>query len=328
MLFDNLLDGEDVKQYQDPQRAAIYIMEGLLSLDRRIGTPLGNAEIVDAAAYNLFLAYIHGWGVKMSDEKALQYLQIAAENGNTKVSVKAQTAMGLYYSSSGHFDLDRAFYWHSQACQNGSLESQAIIGVMHMYGLGPAGQDWSEALNCLRSASERGSIYATGMLSFLYFRRGFYTLASRTAYSLVANTEFQKSLTINILNGKSSTSRIPFGSMKDSCDLGGQIFMHRAVAVACFIYATCLERGLGVQKDSSVASAMYSKEAMLLHCQRNHHSSGDQHGLQVASSLIKDKGDGNPINQKVIPIVDIGFDLILLKETYKKQERITFRPEK
>ncbi|VUZ40265.1 unnamed protein product [Hymenolepis diminuta] len=259
MLFDNLLDGEDIRQYQDPQKAAIYIMEGLLSLDRRIGTPLGNAEIVDAAAYNLFLAYIHGWGVKMSDEKALQYLQIAAENGDTKVSVKAQTAMGLYYSSSGHFDLDKAFYWHSEACQNGSLESQAIIGVMHMYGLGPAGQDWSEALNCLRSASERGSIYATGMLSFLYFHRSFYTLASRTAYSLVANTEFQKSLTINILNGKSSTPRIPFGSMKNSCDLGSHIFMHRAVAVACFIYATCLERGLGVQKDSSIASAMYSK---------------------------------------------------------------------
>lgn len=53
-----------------------------------------------------------------------RYLQIAAENGNTKVSVKAQTAMGLYYSSSGHFDLDKAFYWHSEACQNGSFESQ------------------------------------------------------------------------------------------------------------------------------------------------------------------------------------------------------------
>lgn len=50
-------------------------MEGLLSLDRRIGAPLGNAEIVDAAAYNLFLAYIHGWGVKMSDEKALQLVK-------------------------------------------------------------------------------------------------------------------------------------------------------------------------------------------------------------------------------------------------------------
>ncbi|VDN97601.1 unnamed protein product [Rodentolepis nana] len=132
MLFDDLLDSEDVKQYQDPQKAAVYIMEGLLSLDRGIGAPLGNAEIVEAAAYNLFLAYVHGYGAKMSDEKALHYLKIAAESGNTKVSLKAQTAMGLFYSSLDHFDLGKAFYWHTEACQNGSIESQG--GCYHNRG--------------------------------------------------------------------------------------------------------------------------------------------------------------------------------------------------
>lgn len=51
-------------------------MKGLLSLDRGIGAPLGNAAIVDAAAFNLFLAHIQGWGVKSSDEKALQSVKV------------------------------------------------------------------------------------------------------------------------------------------------------------------------------------------------------------------------------------------------------------
>lgn len=71
-----------------------------------------------------------------------------------------------------------------------------------MFGLGPAKQDWSEALSCLRSASERGSIYGTGMLALLYFRRKFYTLASRTAYSMVANT--------NLLKTHSANEKSPF----------------------------------------------------------------------------------------------------------------------
>lgn len=54
------------------KKRAIYIMEGLLTLDTRPGAPLVNEEIVDAAAYNLFLAYLHGRGVESSDDKALE----------------------------------------------------------------------------------------------------------------------------------------------------------------------------------------------------------------------------------------------------------------
>ncbi|VDO14885.1 unnamed protein product [Rodentolepis nana] len=123
-----------------------------------------------------------------------------------------------------------------------------------MFGLGSVNQDWSEALKCLRSASERGSIYATGMLALLYFFRSFYTLASRTAYTLVANTELQRRPTSSV-----RTSRISFSGKNDGHYLGERTFMLRAVTVACFIYALCLDRGLGVQRDSNAASAMYSK---------------------------------------------------------------------
>ncbi|KAM7537663.1 hypothetical protein Aperf_G00000060568 [Anoplocephala perfoliata] len=267
MLFDNLLETEEVLQYEDPQKSAVNIMQSLLSLDRGVGAPLGNAVIVDAAAFNLFLAYIQGWGVKYSDEKGLEYLKIAATYGDTKVSVMAQTAMGYYYSSREHMDIAKAFYWHSEACRNGSFESQAIIGVLHMFGLGPIRRDWYVALNCLRSASEGGSIYATGMLSFLYFRRGFYTLASRTAYSLVANVELQNFVKSDV-GGSSTNMRSNFTpsivvnprcTLKEGYNFGGQTFSKRALTVAYFIYATCLDRGLGIQMDGKIAETMYSR---------------------------------------------------------------------
>lgn len=267
MLFDDLLEGEDLKQFENPQviteiffsssqRAAFYMMQGLLSLDRGVGSPLGNAELVDAAAFNLYLAYLQGWGVEQSDEIALKYLQIAATNGDTKVSVMAQTTMGYFYSSADHMDLSKAFYWHSEACQNGSVESQAVLGVLHMFGLGSASKDWGTALNCLRDASERGSVYATGMLSFLYFRRALYTVASRTAYSLVGNTELRNSLMVDTRNGGGSGGG---GSGRGIFDIQARCFIQRGLTVACFIYATCLDRGLGLQQDRGIASTMYSR---------------------------------------------------------------------
>jgi TPR repeat protein len=49
---------------------------------------------------------------------------LAADDGNQLASVKAQSTLGLFYSLSDKLDLKKAFYWHSEACGNGSLESQ------------------------------------------------------------------------------------------------------------------------------------------------------------------------------------------------------------
>ena len=100
------------------------MMQGLLSLDRGIGAPLGNSELVDAAAFNLYLAYMQGCGVEQSSDEALRYLLTAASHGDTKVSVMAQTILGYFYSTSDYMDLEKAFHWHTEACQNGSVESQ------------------------------------------------------------------------------------------------------------------------------------------------------------------------------------------------------------
>ena len=48
----------------------------------------------------------------------------AADDGNPKASVKAQTTLGMFYSREESLNLKQAFFWHSEACGNGSLESQ------------------------------------------------------------------------------------------------------------------------------------------------------------------------------------------------------------
>ena len=48
------------------------MMEGLLTLDRGVGSSLGNSELVDAASFNLYLAYMQGCGVEQSSDDALK----------------------------------------------------------------------------------------------------------------------------------------------------------------------------------------------------------------------------------------------------------------
>ena len=52
---------------------------------------------------------------------------MAANDGNPKASVKAQTTLGMFYSREESLNLKQAFFWHSEACGNGSLESQGIL---------------------------------------------------------------------------------------------------------------------------------------------------------------------------------------------------------
>jgi len=55
-----------------------------------------------------------------------RYWLLAADDGNPKANIKAQSTLGLFYSSEDNLDLKKAFYWHTEACGNGSLESQGL----------------------------------------------------------------------------------------------------------------------------------------------------------------------------------------------------------
>merc|ERR1719394_148461 len=117
-------------------------------------------HLVAAARYNIGRAYFQGYGDQQSDLKAEKWWLLAADDGNPKGSIKAQSVLGMYYSRQDkHFqDLKKAFFWHSEACGNGSLESQGALGVMYMFGLGVK-KDPDAAYICLKEASERGNVY-------------------------------------------------------------------------------------------------------------------------------------------------------------------------
>ena len=57
---------------------------------------------------------------------SLRYWLMAADDGNPKASIKAQTMLGMYYCREESRDLKKAFFWHSEACGNNSLESQGM----------------------------------------------------------------------------------------------------------------------------------------------------------------------------------------------------------
>ena len=63
-------------------------------------------------------------GVKTPLGNFFRWWLLAANDGNPKACILAQTMLGMLYSRPEFLDLERAFFWHSEACGNGSLESQ------------------------------------------------------------------------------------------------------------------------------------------------------------------------------------------------------------
>ncbi|KAM9670384.1 LRP2-binding protein isoform 3-T4 [Dama dama] len=197
-----------------------------------------------AAAYNLGRAYYEGKGVKRSDKDAERLWLFAADNGNPKASVKAQSILGLYYSTKEPKELEKAFYWHSEACGNGNLESQGALGLMYFYGQGIR-QDTEAALHCLREAAERGNVYAQGNLVEYYYKMKFFTKCVAFSKRIADYDEVHD---------------IPMIAQVTDCL---PEFISRGMAMASFYHARCLQLGLGITKDEATAKRYYSKACRL-----------------------------------------------------------------
>ncbi|KAI5211277.1 Lrp2-Binding Protein [Manis pentadactyla] len=197
-----------------------------------------------AAAYNLGRAYYEGQGVKRSDEEAERLWLFAADNGNPKASVKAQSILGLYYSTKEPRDLEKAFYWHSEACGNGNLESQGALGLMYFHGQG-IHQDTEAALQCLREAAERGNVYAQGTLVEYYYKMKFFTKCAAFSKRIADYDEAHD---------------IPMIARVTDCL---PEFINKGMAMASFYHARCLQLGLGITKDEATAKHYYSKACRL-----------------------------------------------------------------
>ncbi|XP_042727581.1 LRP2-binding protein isoform X2 [Lagopus leucura] len=194
-----------------------------------------------AAAYNLGRAHYEGYGVKHSTEEAERLWLIAADHGNPKASVKAQSTLGMLYSMPDLKDLKKAFFWHSEACGNGSLESQGALGVMYLYGQGIR-RNSKAALKCLKAAAERGNIYAQAHLVEYYYSRRFFSTAAAIAKRTTENDNIEMLATM--------TDCLP-------------TYAAKGVAIAAFYLARCLHLGRGTEKDEAAAKKYYSKACLL-----------------------------------------------------------------
>ncbi|XP_005095624.1 LRP2-binding protein [Aplysia californica] len=198
-------------------------------------------HLVPAARYNIGRAYFQGYGGQQSDTEAEKWWLLAADDGNPKASIKAQSILGMYYSRQDKQcqDLKKAFFWHSEACGNGSLESQGALGVMYMFGLGVR-KDNDAAYICLKEASERGNVYAMGNLVALFYKSKLYTKACDLGYKV----------------SQLSEEDVPVLAAETDCL---PLYIAKGIAMACFIYARCLVGGHSLKPNKELAKTYYSK---------------------------------------------------------------------
>ncbi|XP_066429552.1 LRP2-binding protein isoform X1 [Eleutherodactylus coqui] len=245
---DALLHFEKVKDedFQALYQAGVMYYDGLGTeedqrrgveyMKRIIGSSSHRAKHLKyAAAYNVGRACYEGCGMRHSDEEAERWWLVAADNGNPKASVKAQSVLGMFYSRPPNKNLQKAFFWHSEACGNGSVESQGALGVMYFYGLGIK-RNLHCALECLKEAAERGSVYAQGHLVSYYYHRKLYSKATQLAKKIAQydNTEL-------------------LGSAEDCLPVSTT----KGIAMANFYLARCLHLGLGIKPDTTAAKHHY-----------------------------------------------------------------------
>ncbi|CAF0728077.1 unnamed protein product [Adineta steineri] len=195
--------------------------------------------VVPYAEFHIGKAYFQGYGVGHSEEKAERWWLLAASGDGHEPVVEAQTALAFFYSRKSAFvyNLSKAWHWHNQAARRGSLESLGAVGAMNLFGVGTS-KNLNQAVECLRQASERGNIYAMGLLVYAYYTRKLFTKATDLAKR------------VSVLDNIDELSRI-------SCCLPQ--YIRKGIAISTFILGRCLELGYGIKKDPSQSVLMYKK---------------------------------------------------------------------
>lgn len=124
-----LVDIDTVAAFRHPNRKKWELGVQYMKTIAEMEPNETNKILVHQAQYNLGKAYFQGFGCKQSDDVAEKWWLLAADDGSLFGSVSAMTALAFFYSRKSdpeYFDLAKAFFWHNEACGNGSLESQGF----------------------------------------------------------------------------------------------------------------------------------------------------------------------------------------------------------
>ena len=126
---------------------------------------------VPKAQLELGIRYYKGIGVEKNYEQAVQYFQMAAEQGlakaqysivsckyYSKVVMKAQFSLGIcyYYGEGVKKDYKKAVEYFQMAAYQGHSEAQMVLGDIYLKGLGTK-QNFQKAEEAYRKAFNNGS---------------------------------------------------------------------------------------------------------------------------------------------------------------------------
>lgn len=180
--------------------------------------------LIPCAQYNIGRAYYEGFGVKQSDREAEKWWLLSVKDGDASGCIKAQSILAMFYSRRGEetTDFKKSHYWHQEATANGSIESQATLGVMYEFGLGVV-KDKESSFKCFKSAAEKGNIFAMGNLALQYFRFKMFRNSLEVARKLV--------------------------SLQDTAQLSRdtdclEAYIKKGISLGLFLYGRCVEKGV------------------------------------------------------------------------------------
>ncbi|CAF0768969.1 unnamed protein product [Brachionus calyciflorus] len=199
-----------------------------------------NKRLVHRAQFNVGKAYFLGFGAKQSDKKTEEFWLKSCDDGSEFGCVNAMTYLAFFYSRKNDpefFDLNKSYFWHNEACGNGSLESQGALGAMYYYGLG-CRKDFEAAYECLTNSSERGNVFSMGLLCDYYYRNKFYVKAVDLAKKVANLNDIDK------ISDETNCLRN---------------FISKGIGLACFTLGRCYDLGKGVKTDPETAKFYYKK---------------------------------------------------------------------
>ncbi|WP_339143419.1 tetratricopeptide repeat protein [Pseudoalteromonas galatheae] len=212
------------------------------------------AQSGDADAQcNLGVMYEYGQGVAQSDEKAVEYYQLAAEQGNAR----AQCYLGLMYEyGQGVAQSDeKAVEYYQLAEEQGDAGAQFNLGNMYRQGKGVAQSD-EKAVEYYRLAAEQGDARGQCNLALMYENGQGVAQSDEKAveyYRLAAeqgNARGQCNLGLMYINGQ---------GVAQSDEKAVKYFRLAAEqenARAIFILAYCYFRGKGVTQSFTETKAL------------------------------------------------------------------------
>jgi TPR repeat protein len=151
---------------KDPQLACKYLLQAAQQQN-----VVGRLRVSQALAqYWVALMFEQGRGVEKSHEKAIQYLQMAANNGSSPAQFDLA---GMYNDGTGGMTMDkvRACQLFERAADQGNVKALHNIGYCYQSGTGGMKDD-NKAIEFYRKAAEAGSVRSEHNLGIVYGQLG------------------------------------------------------------------------------------------------------------------------------------------------------------